>query len=571
MWIRTYGWWLATGLLFFHLTLQAADHPPAQAIATAHPLATEAGMRVLQQGGNAFDAAVTISAVLAVVEPYGSGLGGGGFWLLHRAEDQYQVMIDGREKAPAQAHPDMYLDAKGDPVPGLSVNGPLSAGIPGTPAALVHLAQKYGRLPLSDTLSPAIRLAETGFDVDAHYRSMAQLRLHTIRQSPAAEVQFLLQGAVPPPGHRIRQLDLAMTLRALAEKGQAGFYQGRVAQQLVQGVREAGGIWTLADLADYHVVERRPVVGHYRGYRVVSAPLPSSGGIVLVQMLQMLDQLPFDLKQMSGEMTPPLNASQIHILAEVMRRAYADRARHLGDTDFVTVPLSELSDPAYNRQLAADIQSDHATRSQPLPYHTEVKGEDTTHFSVLDAEGNRVAATLSINYPFGSGFVPPGTGVLLNDEMDDFSIRPDIPNVYGLTGSQANAIAPGKRMLSSMTPAFIEHKERIAVLGTPGGSRIISMVLLGALQAMAGAPVQDWVSLPRFHHQYLPDVIQFEPDAFSAALQAALQQKGHRLQPVSYHYGNMQAILWDKTTNQVSAASDPRQSGSYQIVPARAG
>lgn len=559
-------WWFFIGLVFFSLTTSADDRPSAQAVVTAHPLATEAGVQILQQGGNAFDAAVTISAVLAVVEPYGSGIGGGGFWLLHRAKDQHQVMLDGREKAPLQAHPQMYLDEKGNPVSGLSIDGPLAAGIPGTPAALVHLAKKYGRLPLPATLSPAIMLAEAGFTVDAHYQRMAQFRLNAIRQSPAARMQFLLQGEVPPVGYRIRQPDLAMTLRRLADEGKAGFYQGDVAKKLVQGVREAGGIWTLADLADYHIVERQPIIGNYQGYRIVSASPPSSGGIALVQMLQMLDQLPANIKQAYGEISTELNASQIHILSEIMRRAYRDRARHLGDTDFVSVPLSQLLNPVYNQELAADIQLDQATISQALENDSEKKGRDTTHFSVLDAEGNRVAATLSINYPFGSGFVPPGTGVLLNDEMDDFSIRPDIPNAYGLVGSQANAIAPGKRMLSSMTPTFIEHKDRVAIVGTPGGSRIISMVFLGTLQSMSGAPVQDWVGLPRFHHQYLPDLIQFEPDSFSAELQAALTQKGHRLQPVSYRYGNMQAILWDKETNRVSAASDPRRSGSYQVV-----
>jgi gamma-glutamyltranspeptidase/glutathione hydrolase len=569
--ISKHYWWFFIGLITFNPILQATDQQPmAHAVASAHPLATEAGIQILRQGGNAFDAAVTISAVLAVVEPYGSGMGGGGFWLLHRAVDQHQIMIDGREKAPLQAHPQMYLDEQGNLIPGSSIDGPLAAGIPGTPAALVHLAKKYGRLPLSDTLSPAIRLADTGFTVDEHYRRMAQFRLQAIRQSPAAEMQFLSQGEVPPSGYRIRQPDLAATLRALAEQGKPGFYQGRVANKLVQGVREAGGIWTLADLADYHIVEREPVIGYYQGHRVISAAPPSSGGIALIQMLQMLDQLPADLKVDYGRITTQLNASQVHLLSEVMRRAYADRARHLGDTDFVAVPLLQLSDRTYNRELAADIQLHHATASRPLVNSSATKGKDTTHFSVLDAAGNRVAATLSLNYPFGSGFVPPGTGVLLNDEMDDFSIQPDIPNAYGLVGSQANAIVPGKRMLSSMTPTFIEHKDRVAILGTPGGSRIISMVLLSALQAMAGAPVQDWVSLPRFHHQYLPDEIQFEPGSFSTELQEVLTKKGHQLQPVTYRYGNMQAILWDRATNHVSAASDPRQSGSYQVVPVEA-
>ncbi|CAD7853923.1 MAG: Gamma-glutamyltranspeptidase (EC 2.3.2.2) @ Glutathione hydrolase (EC 3.4.19.13) [Olavius algarvensis Gamma 1 endosymbiont] len=445
----------------------AADRPPQAAIAGAHPLATDAGFEVLAAGGNAFDAAVAVSAALAVVEPYSSGLGGGGFWLLHRAADGRERMLDGRERAPLAARPDMYLDANGRFVPELALNGPLAAGIPGEPAALAHLAEQYGRLSLVQSLAPAIRLAHTGFIVDEHYRRFAEQRLAVLRQSPAAAEQFLRDGAAPPTGARILQPDLAATLERLAAAGREGFYTGRTAELLVAGVRAAGGIWTLEDLASYRVVERAPIISYYRGRRVVSAAPPSSGGVLLAQMLNMLAR--FDLAG-SG-------ADRAHLLVETMRRAYRDRALYLGDPDTVEVPVERLTHPFYAAGLARDIDPDRATPSLPAATAARSQGMDTTHLSILDREGNRVAATLSINYTFGSGFVPPGTGVLLNDEMDDFSAQPGAPNLYGLVGGEANAIAPGKRMLSSMTPTFVESERGVAILDTPGGSRIITMVL----------------------------------------------------------------------------------------------
>ena len=535
----------------------AGDKPPAVAVASAHPAATRAGLEILQAGGNAFDAAVAVSAALAVVEPYSSGLGGGGFWLLHRAEDGYEVMIDGREKAPLVARRDMYLDSRGEPVKGASVDGPLAAGIPGEPAALAHLAEHYGRLPLRQSLQPAIRLAEKGFKVNPHYRRMAAFRLDVLRASPGAAKQFLLNSQVPPVGHIIRQPDLAKTLRTLALKGKAGFYEGEVAQRLVQESRRHGGIWSLADFHQYRVKERKPVVGHYRGWRIVSAAPPSSGGVVLLEMLNMLSA-----KDLNG-LKP---ADRVHYLVEVMRRAYADRARWLGDADYVQMPLQRLMSMAYARQLAKSIDMNKATPSSSLD-SVRPEGHDTTHFSILDKDGNRVAATLSINYPFGSGFVAEGTGVLFNDEMDDFSIKPGVANVYGLVGAEANAIAPGKRMLSSMSPTFVENPDHVGILGTPGGSRIITMVLLGLLEAVEGRDVETWVSRPRFHHQYLPDVIQVEPGAFDAGLKAALERKGHVLDVKRRPWGNMQAIHWDRREQRVEAASDPRGSGAARVEP----
>lgn len=546
--------WSLFCLLFYFTQAVQALGPGAAAIATAHPLATDAGQQILQQGGNAFDAAVTVSAVLAVVEPYSSGMGGGGFWLLHRASDGYESMVDGRERAPLAAHRKLYLDAAGKVIPGLSINGPLAAGIPGEPAALVHISKNYGRLTLKQTLAPAIRLAREGFKVDAHYRRMANWRLESLRANPAAAGVFLKAGEVPEVGDVICQPALADTLQRLADQGAAGFYEGALAQRLVAGVNAAGGIWTREDLQRYKVVERAPLHGSYRGLRITGVAPPSSGGVALITMLNILQG--FDLPTVA-------EPQRTHLIVEAMRRAYRDRADYLGDPDYVEIPVDALIHPWYAAGLARDIQLERASASVGDTAHEQ--GRDTTHFSILDKAGNRVAATLSINYPFGSCFMVPGTGVLLNDEMDDFSASPGVPNVYGLVGGEANAIIGGKRMLSSMSPTFVEDESRVAILGTPGGSRIITMVLLGILEMAEGNAPQVWVEQPRFHHQYLPDRIEFEPGAFSDGLRKQLESMGHVLAPLDHTYGNMQAILWDKQTGRVEAASDPRGIGKAVI------
>ncbi|NOX75254.1 MAG: gamma-glutamyltransferase [Gammaproteobacteria bacterium] len=561
-------------LLIFHAA-EASETPsslPAKAaVASAHPLATEAGIAILKQGGNAFDAAVAVSAVLGVVEPYGSGIGGGGFWLLHRQSDGFQVMVDGREKAPGAAFRDMYLDAQGEVRPQASINGPLSAGIPGVPAAMAHIASNYGRLPLKTSLQPAIRIAREGFTVDEHYRRYAGYRVKILNQYPAAAAQFLVNGNVPPLGYLLKQPELANTLSLIAEKGRAGFYTGKLAQQLVDGVTKAGGIWSLDDLNNYRVVERRPIVSRLNvpgtsGIKIVSAAPPSSGGIALAEMANMFNQ--FTLADLN-------DADKKHLTIEIMRRAYRDRAEYLGDSDYVDVPVVKLTSDQYAKQLVQDIDMQRATPSTALrpAFNPTGKGSDTTHFSILDQEGNRVAATLSVNYLFGSCFVAPGTGVLLNDEMDDFSAKPGVPNAYGLVGAEANAIEPGKRPLSSMSPTFLEDERGIAILGTPGGSRIISMVMLGAMAYAEGGDAGDLVRLPRFHHQYLPDKVFYEAQAFNAKTVGVLKGRGHTLhrqqnsQGDDSTYGNMQAVVWDKRNNNISAASDPRGIGRAWVYP----
>lgn len=531
--------------------------PQQPAVATAHPLATAAALKVMQQGGNAFDAAIAATAALAVVEPYGSGLGGGGFYLLREGGNAKTLMLDAREVAPAAATTDMYLNADGSVNRRKAVDGPLAAGIPGIPAALQYLADKRGKLSLAKNLQPAIELAEQGFEIDQRIHKMLGFRHKVIQASPAAADIFLNQGQVPKPGEILVQQDLAKTLRLIAKQGQAGFYKGKLAQQLVDGVQAAGGIWTLDDLSEYKVVERKAVTGEYRGMRIASAALPSSGGVALLQMLNVLSNYNMD------KLKP---YQRIHLAVEAMRRAYRDRAQYMGDPDFVDVNVQRLISADYAAGLVAGIRLDKAMPSEQLPgVKRPAKGKDTTHFSIIDAQGNMVAATLSINYPFGSGFVAPGTGVLLNDEMDDFAAKPNSPNVYGLVGGEANRIQPNKRMLSSMSPTIVEYGDRVAVLGTPGGSRIITMVLLAMLEFRAGGDAESMVSLPRFHHQFLPDVIQMEPGALDKHTQLELLLLGHDVKEMNRQYGNMQVVVWDKTSGKVGAASDPRGLGKADL------
>lgn len=546
-------------LCLFFTQVSAAEIKNQAAIASAHPLATEAGFEILNLGGNAFDAAVAVSAVLAVVEPAGSGLGGGGFWLLHRANDDFQIMVDGRETAPQAAHRDMYLDEYGHVNKRLSLDGALAAAIPGVPAALDHISHKYGRLPLSKTLAPAIRYARYGFEISEHYQKLAGFRITALTASPEASTTFLHQGQVPKIGHRIIQTNLALTLEQIATHGRAGFYQGDIAKKLVAGVQQAGGLWTAEDLLNYRVKERAVIEGNYLGYKITSAAPPSSGGIVLTTMLNQLEQLPYNQAN---------DVLKRHFITEVMRRAYLDRSRYLGDTDFIQIP-PYLSSKDYAKTLADSINPLRASTSSAETKYPPIKGEDTTHFSIIDHQGNRVAATLSINYPFGSGFVPKGTGVLLNDEMDDFSAQPGSANVYGLVGNGANAIEANKRPLSSMTPTFIENDEQLMVIGTPGGSRIITMVLLGLLDFIDGKTAQAIVSKPRFHHQYLPDVVQIEATGFSEQALSDLERRGHKIERLNRRYGNMQVIIHNKQTKELTAASDPRGEGmaSVRIIP----
>jgi len=535
-----------------------ATGPGHAAIASAHPAATAAGFKVLSQGGNAFDAAVAVSAALSVVEPHSSGIGGGGFFLLHQAADQSNLFVDARETAPGAATRDMYLDENGEPIRRASLSGPLAAGIPGLSAALEHIAEKYGRLPLAQTLAPAIRLAREGLPVTEATQRLLRAVPRMGSPSPAFLEIFLPDGKAPPVGALIRRTDLADTLEILSAQGAAGFYTGPRAELLVKGVREAGGIWTMEDLAAYRIVERQPIRFRYGEVEVTTAPPPSAGGVALAQVFNMLGHRGY------AQLEDP---ARTHLLVEAIRRAYRDRAEYLGDPDFVPVPVERLTHPWYADGLLASVRMDRATPSDTLPGPVSRRplGTDTSHFSVLDKDGNRAAVTQTINTLFGSGFVPPGTGVILNNEMDDFSVKRGTPNAFGLVHSHANGIEPGKRMLSSMTPTFLQSERGLAILGTPGGSRIVTMVLLGALAWMDGADAEGIVSLPRIHHQYIPDSLSFEAGAVDPELQDALAALGHELRESSRPWGNMQAITLDYADDTLTAASDPRRNGGADV------
>jgi len=534
-------------------TTHQTNTPGQAAIASAHPLATQAGLDVLNQGGNAFDAGIAIAAVLGVVEPYSAGIGGGGFWLIQPA-GQKAVMIDARETAPQKLTASAYY-TNNEFDRDKAINGALAAGIPGQPAAFAYLAEHYGNLTLTETLESAIHHAKNGFQTNPVYQRLLEWRAPVMERYPSSHHFILQQQSNEHP--TLYQPDLANTLEQLAQKGHSGFYQGQVANRLVESVNAAGGLWSLKDLEQYQVILRQPITGTYHDLTITSAAPPSAGGILLVNMLNMLE--PYNLQEYS-------TVERAHLIAEVMRRAYKQRSKHIGDPDFFNVPTTKLTSKAFAKQQMSDFDWEKASVSAQL--NIEQEGTHTTHFSVLDQEGNRLSATLSINLPFGSGFVAEGTGVLLNNELDDFSLERDGENAYGLTGGKANSLEPGKRPLSSMTPTFIENDQWLGILGTPGGSRITTMVLLGVLEASQLTEPDQWVSLKRFHHQYLPDRIEVEPDTFTQTELEALKDKGHSIKMLNRQYGDMQAILWRKggDNTEVLAASDPRRIGEAKVT-----
>jgi gamma-glutamyltranspeptidase/glutathione hydrolase len=537
-----------------------ATHPPGAAIASGHALATDAGLATIRAGGNAFDAAVTVSSVLSVVEPISSGLGGGGFFLLHDGKTGKDVFLDAREIAPEAATPAAYLDKDGNLDPDKSENGPWSAGIPGLPAALVELAGKYGRLPLKATLAPAIALAHDGFPVYARLEKGYASRRTVMERYPGTRAVFLADGDPPRVGETLKQPDLARTLELLADEGFDGFYRGDVARKLLASVADEGGKWTAAELAGYQLREREPIRFRYHDWDITTAPPSSSGGVALAEILQIASG--WDLSKLD-------RAHRVHVLVEAMRRAYRDRTIYLGDPDFVKMPLARLTSADYAAGLRATIHPDKATPSALLPGQpAPLEDEETTHFSIIDAEGNIVSATQTVNLLYGSGLVAPGTGVLLNDEMDDFALKPGTPNAFGVMGYEANAPKPGKRMLSSMTPTIMASPGKVAALGAPGGSRIITEVLLGILGYDDGLTAQQVAAKPRFHHQWLPDVISAEPDALDADTVATLQAMGHTVNAGEGRWGNLQTVAWDRIADTLSGGTDPRNPVGKAAVQA---
>ncbi len=531
-------------------TAQAAQRPGHAGIASANFLATNAGFEVLAKGGNAFDAAVAVASTLSVVEPESSGIGGGFMATLHIARTGKNVFIDARETAPMAVNPKDYLNPDGTPNRDTALKGPLSAGIPGEPAGLALLAKKFGKLPLRVSLAPAIRIARDGFKPDPRLLGAIKEEQKNLERWPASAAKFLPGGKPPAEGGIWRDPEQARTWELIAEQGDAGFYHGETAQKLVDAVRAAGGNWTLQDLANYRAKERAPLEVDYQGYQIVTAPPPSSGGVAIAEILNILRG--YDLAKMDP-------AHRAHYTIEAMRRAFRDHNDYLGDPDYVKMPLDMLLSPYYADGLRQSILADQATPSSMLPHGpAHDPGMHTTHFSIVDQDGNMAAVTATVNYVLGSTFVAKGTGVLLNDEMDDFALVPNKPNAYGLLGSKANAPEGGKRMLSSMSPSLVLGKDRSAVIGSPGGSTIITQVLEGILHFIDGDSAQQVAAAKRFHHQFLPDVVNVEDGVFDAATSAELKKMGYTLKPRE-PWGYMNVVTWDHRDNKLDAASDPRR------------
>jgi gamma-glutamyltranspeptidase/glutathione hydrolase len=528
----------------------SSEKPGHAAIASANFHATEAGFEVLARGGNAFDAAVAVASALSVVEPESSGTGGGFMGVLHRASDGRNVFVDARETAPAAVDLKDYINADGSPNRDNSLNGPLSAGIPGQPAGLVWIAQHYGKLPLKVSLAPAIKLARDGFKLDSRLAGAIQSRQKDINRWPASVAKFLPGGKAPAEGDLWRDPNQARTLEQLAEHGNEGFYRGETAKAMVDAVKAAGGRWTLKDLESYRVKEREPITIDYRGFKIVTAPPPSSGGVAIAEILNILSG--FDLTGLD-------DAHRTHLVIEAMRRAFRDHNDYLGDPDFVKIPMDMLLSPYYADGLRQTILPDKATPSSMLPSSGGTDpGMHTTHFSIIDADGNMVSITSTVNYTLGSTFVAGDTGVLLNDEMDDFALVANKPNVYGLLGSKANAPEPGKRMLSSMAPSIVIGADRVGVIGSPGGSTIITQVLEGILAFVDGKSATDIAAQKRFHHQFMPDRVDVEEGTFDKKTADALTAMGYDLKTRD-SWGFMNVVTWDLKTHKLDAASDPRR------------
>lgn len=527
-------------------------------VVSEQALASQAGLQMLRAGGNAVDAAVAVGFALAVVLPNAGNLGGGGFMMVHSARDGQDVALDFREMAPARASRDMYLDADGKVADGRSLFTHLAVGVPGTVAGLTHALERWGTLPLDRVMAPAIRLAERGYPVSQMLAETLEKTRDTMGKWPSTRAIFWRDGKPLQAGRMLVQKDLAQSLRLIARQGARAFYQGPIGEGIAAEMARHGGLITLQDLARYRAVERTPIVGTYRGYRIVTMPPPSSGGIHLVQILNMMEGWP--IRQWG-----PGSAQTIHHMAEAMKLAYADRSKYLGDTDFVQVPVAGLVSKAYARHLAAGIDATHARPSseiqpgQPQPYESD----QTTHFSVVDAAGNAVAVTYTLNTNFGSGIVASGTGILLNNEMDDFSAKPGVANVYGLIGGEANAIQPGKRPLSSMTPTLVlKDGKPWLVTGSPGGARIITTVLETVVDAIDfQMNPAEAAAVPRFHHQWWPDELRVEK-GLSPDTIALLRSYGQHV-VVKPTMGKTQTI--QVRDGLLYGASDPRNPDGAAI------
>jgi len=519
---------LACLLLLLALPLQAASRLPVREshamVASVDAIASRVGADIMKRGGNAIDAAVAVALTLAVTWPEAGNLGGGGFMLLRKA-DGTEEAIDYRERAPLAATRDMYLDASGNVIKDASLVGYKAIGVPGTVAGLALAHKRHGKLPWADVVEPARKLAAEGFPVSQYLaRSLTVKRIvERLQKFPESWRIFERNGKPYQVGEIFIQPELAATL-ARIQKNPSDFYSGATARLIVADMQAHGGMITAEDFARYQPNVRKPLHGTYRGYEIVAMPPPSSGGVALIEMLNMLE--PYDLRSMGWH-----SSQQVHTLVEVMRRAYADRAKFLGDTDFVRVPIAGLMSRGYAEERRKDIDAVRATDSKAVSTGEPVRYESpqTTHFTIIDSDGNVVASTYTLNESYGSAVTAAGTGFLLNDEMDDFTSKPAVPNTFGLIQSEANAIAPQKRPLSSMTPTIVLKDGKVFfAAGSPGGSTIINTVLQVVVNVIDfGMNLQEAIDAPRFHHQWLPDKINWEPFEFSRDTTDALQKMGH--------------------------------------------
>ncbi|EAN5733579.1 gamma-glutamyltransferase [Salmonella enterica] len=521
-------------------------------VASVDVMATQVGVDILKQGGNAVDAAVAVGYALAVTHPQAGNLGGGGFMLL-RTKDGATTAIDFREMAPAGATRDMFLDEQGNPDSKKSLTSPLASGTPGTVAGLSLALEKYGSLPLNSVVRPAIKLAQEGFIVnDALADDLKTYGSEVLPHHENSKAIFWKDGELLKKGDKLVQQDLANSLTMIAENGPDAFYKGEIARQIAQQMQQNGGLITTDDLAAYQAVERTPVSGEYRGYQIFSMPPPSSGGIHIVQILNILEN--FDMNKYGFG-----SADAIQIMAEAEKYAYADRSEYLGDPDFVNVPWQALTSKTYAKSIAGQIDINKAKPSSEIrpgklaPYESD----QTTHFSVVDKDGNAVAVTYTLNTTFGTGIVAGNTGILLNNQMDDFSAKPGVPNVYGLVGGEANAVGPKKRPLSSMSPTIVVKDGKTwLVTGSPGGSRIITTVLQMVVNTIDfGMNVAEATNAPRFHHQWLPDELRVEK-GFSPDTLKLLEQKGQKV-ALKEAMGSTQSIMVGPD-GELYGASDPR-------------
>lgn len=570
-------WLLGCG--FFLLVFRVfADAPIIEADAAFHPvvgrggmvvsqerLASQVGAAILDRGGNAVDAAVATGFALAVTLPQAGNLGGGGFMLIYLAERGETVAIDYREMAPAAAHRDLFLNRNGAVDPQKARFSHLSSGVPGTVAGLVETQRKYGKLSLASVLKPAIKLAAEGFRVDYPLAYSLRRAADWLRKNPAARRYFFKRdGSLLRAGDIWRQPDLAKTLKHIARNGAEGFYQGPVADLLVAEMQRGNGLITHEDLLRYRVVERSAITGRFHDYRIVSMPPPSSGGVHLIQMLNILEG--WDLATLGHN-----SGDYLHRLIEVMRRAYADRSEYLGDPDFYRVPLKKLLDRDYADRLRKGIDLKKSSRSEAIRPGLELPEESpqTTHFSVWDTAGNVVSNTYTLNFSYGNGIAVPGAGFLLNNEMDDFSAKPGVPNAYGLVGNEANAIAAGKRPLSSMTPVIVfKGNKPLLATGSPGGSTIITAVLQTLLNVMVfDMNIAEATAASRIHHQWLPDLTLWEP-GISVDTRERLKIMGHRLPEQPRLLGKTQSIVRDTSADDSPfffGASDNRWPGGAAV------